>query len=188
MQNEADAAAAKYEKQLQILNNSKAHLAETEEQHKDLLAQVDVEKKNVKELQDSVNITQLKLSRAQKIMVGLGVEVKRWNQQKADLINSSTSIVGDNLLISGCLTYFGAFGPQYRARLLDEWRMYLLNDSFVFASNFSIINLLGNEVKTRSWIYMGLPNDSHSIENALIIEAHPESFPLLIDPQFNGTK
>ncbi|EAY07015.1 Dynein heavy chain family protein [Trichomonas vaginalis G3] len=188
LQNEADAAASKYEKQLEILNNSKNHLAETEEQLKDLLSQVDTEKKNVKELQDSVNITQLKLSRAQKIMVGLGVEVKRWNQQKSDLIASSTSVVGDNLLISGCLTYFGAFGPTYRQRLMDEWRMYLLNDSFVFASNFSIIQQLGNDAKTRQWIYMGLPNDSHSIENALIIEAYPESFPLLIDPQFNGTK
>ncbi|OHS93276.1 hypothetical protein TRFO_11887 [Tritrichomonas foetus] len=33
-----------------------------------------------------------------------------------------------------------------------------------------------------------MPNDTHSIENALIITQNDDSFPLLIDPQLSGTK
>ena len=45
-----------------------------------------------------------------------------------------------------------------------------------------------NDPTIREWIVKGLPNDTHSIDNALIIANSDNSFPLLIDPQLSGTK
>jgi hypothetical protein len=52
---------------------------------------------------------------------------------------------------------------------------------------FSLAASLGDPVRTREWLIAGLPNDSFSIENGIIV-AHARRWPLLIDPQGQANK
>jgi hypothetical protein len=50
------------------------------------------------------------------------------------------------------------------------------------SASFKLISVLGNAVTIRSWLLDGLPNDSLSIDNAIII-SNARRWPLMIDPQ-----
>ena len=47
---------------------------------------------------------------------------------------------------------------------------------------FSVSNTLGEPVKIRDWQLAGLPVDSFSIDNGIIVD-NTRRWPLLIDPQ-----
>ena len=185
---EAEEAAAKLAKSEKILAKRRSHLQSVEDQLKKLMDKYDEEMKNEKSLADSVDNTKLRLQRANEIMNGLSGETKRWSECASNLEQSSTFILGDSLLISASLTHLGAFGPTYRMDLLDEWKKFLKEEEIKYSETFTISSALGNDPTIRDWIVKGLPNDSHSVENALIIENAIQSFPLLIDPQLSGTK
>ncbi|KAK8861158.1 hypothetical protein M9Y10_012853 [Tritrichomonas musculus] len=185
---EAEEAAKKLAASEAILSARRAHLKSVEDQLAELQAQVDVEERNEQELAANVQDTKTRLDRAQKIMSGLSGETKRWSECAEQLKGSSVYLLGDSLLVAGCMTHLGAFSPPYRARLIDEWKSYLTNESIRFTDGFTIQSSLGNETKIREWIVKGLPNDTHSVENALIIETSKLAYPLLIDPQLSGTK
>ncbi|OHT12762.1 Dynein heavy chain family protein [Tritrichomonas foetus] len=185
---QAEEAAAKLAKSEKILQQRRQHLQAVEDQLQKLIDKVDEEQRNEQSLAESVESTKLRLKRAEEIMKGLSGETKRWSECANSLKESSLFILGDSLLISAALTHLGAFGPTYRALLIDEWKEFLNSEQIKFSNNFSISSALGNDPTIRDWIVRGLPNDSHSIENALIIENATKSFPLLIDPQLSGTK
>ncbi|OHT16390.1 Dynein heavy chain family protein [Tritrichomonas foetus] len=184
----AEEAAKKLEATEAILAEAKKHLAEVEATLQALQEKVENMKKQEKELQDKVENTQARLSRAQKILNGLSGETARWSETAENLKNSAQYILGDSLLIAGVLTYMGAFSPSFRTEMLDQWKTFLSKEQIKFTENFTIAQALGNDGTIRDWIVKGLPNDTHSIENALIITQSDQCFPLLIDPQLSGTK
>ncbi|EAY14656.1 Dynein heavy chain family protein [Trichomonas vaginalis G3] len=187
LKNAADEALKKLEASQTILAKAKAHLAQVEQTLKDLQDKVDAMKKREQDLKDNVAKTTARLDRANKIMSGLSGETDRWSEVTQNLSNSSKFIMGDSILISGVLTYLGVYSPTFRSKILQTWQGFLKEKDINFTNNFSIINALGNDATIRDWITKGLSNDSFSIENALIITQSPESYPLLIDPQLNGT-
>ena len=52
---------------------------------------------------------------------------------------------------------------------------------------FSLNAILGEPVKMREWLLAGLPNDSLSIDNAIVV-ANARRWPLMIDPQGQANK
>ena len=50
------------------------------------------------------------------------------------------------------------------------------------SGRFSLNAVLGDAVKIRAWVISGLPNDSFSIDNAIML-ANARRWPLMIDPQ-----
>jgi len=184
----ADEAAKKLEISEALLEKARKHLAEVEANLKQLEDRVIEMRNKEKELKENVDRTEARLLRANRIMSGLSGETDRWSVIYQNLQDSSQYILGDSILISGVLTYLGAFSPSYRSQMLESWKRYLSNESIPFTDNFSIAQSLGNDAMIRDWIAKGLPNDTHSIENALIITQDDSSFPLLIDPQMSGTK
>ena len=50
------------------------------------------------------------------------------------------------------------------------------------SNDFSLLKALGDPIKIREWGIAGLPNDSFSIENGIIV-ANARRWPLMIDPQ-----
>ena len=171
-----------------VLEASRARLAEVEAKLAELQAVVDEKKADAQQLSDTVADTQIRLDRAQKLMSGLSGETKRWGETADNLQGSAGFLVGDSLLVSGVLTHLGAFSPSFRTRLIEQWKGFLSAENITFTKSFAIATSLGNEPTKRDWVVKGLPNDTHSIENALIIDSNPQSFPLLIDPQLSGTK
>ena len=49
---------------------------------------------------------------------------------------------------------------------------------------FSMVNTLGEPVKIRDWNIAGLPVDSFSVDNGIIVD-NSQRWPLMIDPQSN---
>ena len=184
----AEQAAKKLEESQAILSAAKNHLADVEEKLRKLGENAQEMQKKEAELTTNVGKTQARLTRAQKIMSWLSGETNRWTENATNLRNSAQFILGDSLLISGVLTYLGAFSPSYRNEMIDMWKDFLKSEDINFSSSFTIAQNLGNDGIIRDWIVKGLPNDTHSIENALIITQNNQCFPLLIDPQLSGTK
>lgn len=50
------------------------------------------------------------------------------------------------------------------------------------SAQFKLANVIGDPVTIRAWLLDGLPNDSLSIDNALII-SRARRWPLMVDPQ-----
>lgn len=64
--------------------------------------------------ENMVNVTMLRLRRAEQLIGGLGDERERW-QNSADRLSSDLkNLVGNVMLSSGCLAYLGPFTSQFR--------------------------------------------------------------------------
>ena len=76
----------------------------------------------------------------------------------------------------------GAFTAPYRDRAIEQWTAACITAGIPCAETFRMAAVLGEPVKIRSWVIDGLPNDSFSIDNAIIV-SKARRWPLLIDPQ-----
>lgn len=65
-------------------------------------------------MESKIDLTKLKLERAEKLISGLGEEKARWSTQTKELENTYSNIVGDVLLSSAVVAYLGAFTSDYR--------------------------------------------------------------------------
>ena len=55
------------------------------------------------------------------------------------------------------------------------------------SEQFSLVHILGDSVKIRSWNIAGLPTDTFSVENAIMM-SNARRWPLMIDPQGQANK
>ena len=69
----------------------------------------------------------------------------------------------------------------FRIELSEEWVKLCHEKEIPNSGQFSLERVLGNQVHIRNWGLAGLPNDSFSIENA-IINDKTKRWPLFIDP------
>merc|ERR1719204_3002413 len=98
------------------------------------------------------------------------------------------NVIGDVLLSSGIIGYFGPFTSSYRSRGTEIWIQKAAELEIPCSgANFSLNRTLGDPVEIRQWIIDGLPNDSFSIENAITM-SKSRRYPLLIDPEMQGNK
>lgn len=72
-------------------------------------------------LETEVDSCSKKLSRASKLIGGLGGEKVRWTAVAADLTRDYGNLTGDVLLSSGYIAYLGAFTQTYRDKALQQW-------------------------------------------------------------------
>lgn len=85
---------------------------------------------------------------------------------------------------SYCVAYLysGAFTPDFRQRVVKQWLDKLIELNIPHTSNCNIRSILSDQVLIRQWQICGLPQDYHSVENA-IIAFKARRYPLFIDPQ-----
>jgi dynein heavy chain len=139
------------------------------------------------ELARKVEECNLKLSRAGKLILGLGGEKQRWAIAVDQFDMKIVNIVGDILLSSGSIAYFGPFTAEYRAELMKDWLGFILSMKVPHSENPSLWESLGDSVKLREWELNGLPKDFLSRDNALMVQ-YSRRWPLLIDPQGQANK
>lgn len=65
---------------------------------------------------------------------------------------------------------------------LTEWHEQCVHREIPCSSHFSLNLTLGEPVKIRAWQIAGLPVDSFSIDNGIIV-SNSRRWPLMIDPQ-----
>lgn len=126
--------------------------------------------------------TKARLGRAQILVDGLGSEEKRWketaDQLKADLVN----LVGNMALSAGCISYMGPFTADFREALQREWNKFTMSVNVPVDEKFDFIRVLADPIEVRQWSLMGLPADTHSVQNGILV-SRGRRWPLMIDPQ-----
>ncbi|CAE7354729.1 Dnah1 [Symbiodinium natans] len=117
-----------------------------------------------------VDLCQKKLERAETLITSLGGEKTRWTQNAIDLAADYVNLTGDVIVASGLIAYLGAFTPDFREGAVSSWASESLERQIPGSEKFSLERCLGEPVKVRAWVVAGLPNDSFSIENGIIMD------------------
>ncbi|XP_033102995.1 dynein heavy chain 12, axonemal-like isoform X1 [Anneissia japonica] len=170
-----------------ILNGKRAEL-------KDVVDRLETLKSNFKEmtekkekLEQQVDLCAKKLERAEKLIGGLGGEKDRWTVAAATLQHTYDNIMGDVLISSGVIAYLGAFTSAFRVQCTNDWTKICQDKKIPCSDQFSLSQTLGDPVKIRAWNINGLPTDSFSIDNGVIVD-NARRWPLMIDPQGQANK
>ncbi|XP_066284547.1 dynein axonemal heavy chain 3-like isoform X3 [Branchiostoma lanceolatum] len=173
--------------QMEKLKEKRAELKQVTDKL-DLLNEHLRQKMNDKQqLEDNIELTKVKLIRAEKLISGLGGEKERWTQLVHELTDTYQNIVGDVLLSAGVVAYLGPFTLSFRQDILEEWYSMCHEKGIPVSDKFSLSQTLGDPVKVRDWQLAGLPNDSFSVDNAIIV-TNAKRWPLMIDPQGQANK
>ncbi|OMJ85003.1 hypothetical protein SteCoe_13780 [Stentor coeruleus] len=145
--------------------------------------QVALEKE--KKLQHEVDICVIKLDRAQQLINGLKDEKIRWAEEAEVLKEKYRNNIGDLILSSGIIAYLGVFTGVYRYGCIENWAQLIKANNIPSSHDYSLQKVLGDQIKIREWTLAHLPNDSFSIDNAIIME-YSSRWPLMIDPQIQA--
>ncbi|KAF1777676.1 P-loop containing nucleoside triphosphate hydrolase [Phytophthora cactorum] len=159
---EANAILSQKQEELRVVNENVATL---ERQCKDTLDEKD-------KLANDAAVTEKRLVRAEKLISGLSVEGARWKESVASLAEFILALIGDTFLAAACISYYGPFTGGSVSGL---WTSYSLSTT------------LGSPVEIREWQLNGLPTDSTSTDNAILV-TRGERWPLMIDPQGQANK
>jgi dynein heavy chain len=161
------------------LENTRRTKQQKEEEKLDLERQRD-------ELNNKLILCKKRVEYGNTLVKSLANEKVEWKQRKDDLIEQSKTILGDILISSGIIAYLGAFTKAYRGEIVESWTELIRNDEIplTISDNPMAImqRVLGDSMKIEDWKMKKLPNDTFSVDNAIIME-NSSRWPLLIDPQ-----
>ncbi|XP_053190892.1 dynein axonemal heavy chain 3 [Scomber japonicus] len=173
--------------QMEMLAVKRGELKEVEDRLQSLNDnfQAMINKKN--ELEDNIELCSQKLIRAEKLIGGLGGEKDRWTEAARLLGIRYINLTGDILLSSGTVSYLGAFTVDYRTECQEQWHILCQEKKIPCSEDLTLSNTLGNQVAIRAWQIAGLPVDSFSTDNGIIV-FNSRRWPLMIDPQGQANK
>ena len=134
------------------------------------------------ELADDVDMCAKKLRRAEALMTGLGSERIRWSEAEIKLNEKLDNLAGDILLSAASIAYLGPLTSAFRDKCIADWVEFTSSLGIACSSRFSLSETLGSAVEIEAWTEAGLPRDSFSVDNAVMIY-NQDKWPLLIDPQ-----
>ncbi|KAK9727720.1 ATP-binding dynein motor region [Popillia japonica] len=180
-------AEADYNKAMHALEIKRASLREAREKVAKLEAILDGENKKFEELNGEVDLCSKKLQRAEELIGGLGGEKDRWSSTAKALGEKYYVLTGDILISAGVVAYLGPFTMQFRQKQIEDWVRLLTSFKIVCTADFQLTAVLGEPVVIRQWNIYGLPSDSFSIDNGIII-TNARRYPLMIDPQGQANK
>ncbi|KAK9537950.1 hypothetical protein VZT92_005520 [Zoarces viviparus] len=182
---------AKAEEELSLAMNSlrkkQADLKEVQDKLTKLQDTLQYNKDQKKHLEDQVDECNEKLLRAEQLIGGLGGERTRWSEMAANLGELYNNLTGDILISAGIVAYLGAFTSSFRQDQMEEWMKLCRSREIPCSLNMSLMNSLGDPIKIQAWTIAGLPSDSFSIDNGIMI-SNARRWPLMIDPQGQANK
>uniref|UniRef100_A0A803VDZ1 Dynein axonemal heavy chain 3 n=1 Tax=Ficedula albicollis TaxID=59894 RepID=A0A803VDZ1_FICAL len=181
------AAEAILDVQMQKLQVKQAELKEVVDRLQALQDEFDEMNNKKIDLENNIERCSQKLVRAEQLISGLGGEKERWTEAARLLGIQYIDLVGDVLLSSGTVAYLGAFTVDYRLKCQKQWQDLCIEKNIPCSSDFSLSNTLGDPVKIRAWQIAGLPVDSFSIDNGVIV-SNSRRWALMIDPQRQANK
>uniref|UniRef100_A0A4W6E1U6 Dynein axonemal heavy chain 12 n=1 Tax=Lates calcarifer TaxID=8187 RepID=A0A4W6E1U6_LATCA len=197
-----------YDRVAKVVAPKKANLAEAQESLAATMALLDQKRAELKEVEDrlaalqktfeekteekaqlefQVDLCARKLERAEKLIGGLGGEKTRWSKAADDLQNTYDNLTGDVLISAGVIAYLGAFTAGFRQDCTKLWTKLCQSKNIPSSDDFSLSKTLGDPIKIRAWNIAGLPSDSFSIDNGVIV-SNSRRWPLMIDPQGQANK
>ncbi|XP_022423000.1 dynein heavy chain 7, axonemal [Delphinapterus leucas] len=169
------------------LRKKQSVLREVQDKLTKLQDTLELNKQKKADLENQVDLCSKKLERAEKLIGGLGGEKTRWSQTALELGQLYINLTGDILISSGVVAYLGAFTSNYRQNQIKEWTNLCKGRGIPCSDDYSLMSILGEAVTIRAWNIAGLPSDSFSIDNGIII-TNARRWPLMIDPQGQANK
>ncbi|KAK3519072.1 hypothetical protein QTP70_016355, partial [Hemibagrus guttatus] len=170
-----------------LLDQKRAELKEVEDRLASLQKTFEEKTEEKAQLEYQVDLCARKLERAEKLIGGLGGEKTRWSKAADDLQNTYDNLTGDVLISAGVIAYLGAFTAGFRQDCTKDWTKLCKSKKIPSSDDFSLSKTLGDPIKIRAWNISGLPTDSFSIDNAVIV-SNSRRWPLMIDPQGQANK
>eukprot|EP00079_Xenopus_tropicalis_P031840 XP_017945611.1 PREDICTED: dynein heavy chain 2, axonemal [Xenopus tropicalis] len=162
-------------------------LREVAERLEQLKTQYDEKLAQKEALRAEAELMELKLQRAGTLVTGLAGEKSRWEETVKGLDEDLGFLVGDCLLASAYLSYMGPFLSSYREGILSIWIKEVREMLVPCSAVFSLTNFLSSPTMVREWNLQGLPSDSFSSDNGVIV-TRGNRWPLMVDPQGQATK
>uniref|UniRef100_A0A0L8HIS0 Uncharacterized protein n=1 Tax=Octopus bimaculoides TaxID=37653 RepID=A0A0L8HIS0_OCTBM len=153
----------------------------------DLKASFRETKEKKMNLENEVDLCGKKLTRAEKLIGGLGGEKDRWIAAANSLQDTYDNLIGDILISAGVIAYLGPFTSAFRERCITDWVQLCKSKLIPCSDEFYLSKTLGEPIKIQAWNLAGLPCDNFSIENGVIV-ANSRRWPLMIDPQGQANK
>ncbi|XP_028992896.1 dynein axonemal heavy chain 7 [Betta splendens] len=172
---------------MQSLHKKQAALKEVQDKLAKLQETLEANKNKKADLETQVDLCSKKLERAEQLIGGLGGEKTRWSEMAFNLGELYKNLTGDILISAGIVAYLGAFTSSYRQKQTEKWMSLCKSREIPCSANMSLMRSLGDPVKIRAWTIAGLPSDSFSIDNGIII-SNARRWPLMIDPQGQANK
>ncbi|KDO23904.1 hypothetical protein SPRG_20887 [Saprolegnia parasitica CBS 223.65] len=164
------------------LNAKQTELAQVMARVRGLQAQCDGVVAEKKRLADEAELTRARLSRAEKLTVGLADELVRWKASLEVMAADKVNLVGDVFLSAACIAYLGPFDGTFRLSLQRLWHDAMAGAQLPTSALTSLLATCSDPSQLREWQLNGLPTDVTSGENAVMV-FRSERWPLLIDPQ-----
>ncbi len=137
--------------------------------------------RDVESLKTEMEVVTKKVDRAESLINSLKQESDRWSKSSEGFQLIMRNLVGDGILMAAFLTYAGFFDFKARLTLSQRWQKSLDLLGIEFRPNLSVVEVLSKASERLNWQALGLPSDSLSIENGVIL-SHCVRFPLIIDP------
>ncbi|EQC31947.1 hypothetical protein SDRG_10462 [Saprolegnia diclina VS20] len=164
------------------LNAKQTELAQVMARVHGLQAQCDGVVAEKRRLADEAELTRARLSRAEKLTVGLADELVRWKASLEVMAADEVNLVGDVFLSAACIAYLGPFDGTFRLSLQRLWHDAMAGAQLPTSASTSLLVTCSDASQLREWQLNGLPTDATSGENAVMV-FRGERWPLLIDPQ-----
>lgn len=86
-----------------------------------------------------------------------------------------------------CVSYYGPFTGPFRDNLVKQWKDKCEELEIPHSEKFALEEVMGNPVEIQDWNMLGLPSDSVSVSNGIMVKRGLRR-PLMIDPQLQATK
>ena len=177
----------------QALAKKQAQLKKAQDALDEVLAKVQALKDKYEEstaskeaLQRESDELEMKLERAEKLVNGLAGERSRWEASINDLENLLVSVPGDCVVAAAFMSYAGPFPSEYRDELVNQTWLHQVKALGIPSSpEFDFALFLANPSDVRDWNIQGLPADSFSTENGVMV-TRGKRWPLMIDPQMQA--
>ncbi|TNN39925.1 Dynein heavy chain 7, axonemal [Liparis tanakae] len=169
-------AMEQYDRVAKVVAPKKANLAEAQESLAAIMAVLDQKRAELKEVEDRLAALQKTFDEKteQKARLELQVDSCARKLERAaadDLQSTYDNLTGDVLISAGVIAYLGAFTAGYRQECTRAWTRLcqVLSRDIPSADEFSLSKTLGDPIEIRAWNIAGLPNDSFSIDNGVIV-------------------
>lgn len=110
----------------------------------ELEAQVNKMQNEKKELEDNMNTSNLRMGRAEQLVVLLKDEGVRWKETVEVISEQIIKLVGNVFLSCACISYFGAFTGTYREILVKQWVEGCLERNIPTDEDFDLVRTMGD--------------------------------------------
>lgn len=89
--------------------------------------------------------------------------------------------------VKAFISFFPHTQGEYRVALVESWQASLIISKVPHTEGANLFSILADPVKIRNWQIAGLPRDTLSVENGIIVQ-FSRRWPLFIDPQGQANK